>query len=422
MREEPAGQDDLLLVAAGQRRDRRVGRGGLDVEELDVLVGDLVGLGLGEGLEEAAEHLGREDDVLADGERPDDAVALAVLGQVGDALLHGVERLGDLDVLAGLLDGAAGDVVGAEDGAHALGATGAEKTGEARDLALLDVEVEGVDGGVALEAGRLVDHLVGVGAGVGLVVALDVGHVVHLLAEHGGDEVDARHLLDLVLADQLAVAHDGDAVADLIDLVEEVRDEDDADAAVLELAHHAEELLDLGLVERRGGLVEDEDLAVHVHGARDGDHLLHGDRAAAELLLGAHGDAEVLQDLVGVGVHLLPVGDLGVAAADVHVLSDGEVGAERDLLVHGGDAHVLRVLRGLDGDRAVVALEVDVAAVLLVDAGQDLDERGLARAVLAHEGVDLARAKREVDVLQGLHAREVLADAPHLNEVVLFHR
>ena len=201
-----------------------------------------------------------------------------------------------------------------------------------------------------------------------------------------------------------------------------MRDEDDADAAVLELAHHAEELLDLGLVERRGGLVEDEDLAVHVHRARDGHHLLHGDRAAAELLLGADGDAEVLENGVRVGVHLLPVLGLLVAAADVHVLGDGQVGAERDLLVHGGNAHVLGVLRGLDGDRAVVALEVDVAAVLLVDAGQDLDERGLARAVLAHEGVDLARTEREVDVLQGLHAREVLADAPHLNEVVLFHR
>ena len=61
-------------------------------------------------------------------------------------------------------------------------------------------------------------------------------------------------------------------------------------------------------------------------------------------------------------------------------------------------------------ETAVVPLEVDVAAVLLVDAGEDLDERGLARTVLAHERVHLARAQREVNVLQGLHAREVLAD------------
>ena len=53
-----------------------------------------------------------------------------------------------------------------------------------------------------------------------------------------------------VLADERAVAQHRDAVADLVDLVEEVRDEEDGDAALLELADHPEQLGDL--VERRG--------------------------------------------------------------------------------------------------------------------------------------------------------------------------
>ena len=38
---QPAGEDHLLLVAAGQQLDRHVERGGADVERLDELAGDL---------------------------------------------------------------------------------------------------------------------------------------------------------------------------------------------------------------------------------------------------------------------------------------------------------------------------------------------------------------------------------------------
>ena len=56
--------------------------------------------------------------------------------------------------------------------------------------------------------------------------------------------------------------HDRDAVADLLDLVHAVRDEDDADAGARELADQLEEAVARGDVERRGRLVEDQDLRV----------------------------------------------------------------------------------------------------------------------------------------------------------------
>ena len=56
----------------------------------------------------------------------------------------------------------------------------------------------------------------------------------------------------------MAVAQDGDAIGYLVDLVQEMADEDDADAARGELAHDAEQDRNLVTVKTRGRLVEDQ--------------------------------------------------------------------------------------------------------------------------------------------------------------------
>ena len=73
------------------------------------------------------------------------------------------------------------------------------------------------------------------GVPVRSIVALghgrDGGELVELAADHLGDERFAGEVGGEVLADELAVAQDRDAVGDLVDLVEEVADEEDRDAA-----------------------------------------------------------------------------------------------------------------------------------------------------------------------------------------------
>ena len=101
-------------------------------------------------------------------------------------------------------------------------------------------------------------------------------------SEHGLDQVDAQQLLGEVLADQLAVAQDRDPVADLVDLVEEVRDEQDRHAALLQVADHAEQLGALVRVQARGRLVEDEHPDVGRDGPRDRDQLLDRERVPTE--------------------------------------------------------------------------------------------------------------------------------------------
>ena len=61
-----------------------------------------------------------------------------------------------------------------------------------------------------------------------------------------------------VFADELAVAQHGHAIADLVDLVEEMRDEQDRDALVAQPADEREQRLHFVGIEARGGLVEDQ--------------------------------------------------------------------------------------------------------------------------------------------------------------------
>ena len=181
-------------------------------------------------MEEAVEHLTRENDIVAHREVSDDAVALAVLRQIADAVLHGAQRRGDLHLPAVHLHRAAGDMVRAEDRTHGFAAARAEQARKAVDLALADGEVKRAHACRAGKPGCLVDDLRAVQR-VRSSLALDLGKIVQLLAEHLGHKLHARQVGNFVFADKLAVAQDGNTVADGIDLLEEMRDKDNADAA-----------------------------------------------------------------------------------------------------------------------------------------------------------------------------------------------
>ena len=153
----------------------------------------------------------------------------------------------------------------------------------------------------------------------------------------------------------------------------------------------------LGDAERGGRLVEDHELGVPHHGLGDRHGLaLAAGEAGDGLAHGAQrGDGEALQRLARLGLHrglvelAHPVDQL---AAEVHVLDDVQVVAQREVLVDDLDAEVRRVLRAVDAHR--LALEADLPAVDRVDARDALDQRRLARAVVADEGHHLARGRR----------------------------
>ena len=116
---------------------------------------------------------------------------------------------------------------------------------------------------------------------------------------------------------------------------------------------------------------------------------------------------------------LEPEEEVADLAAEVHVLDDVEVVAQREVLVHDLDPELGRVLRPVDGDG--LAVEEDLARVVAVDAGDALDERRLAGTVVADERHDLAGPHLEVDVGQRLHRAERLREVADLEEWCVAH-
>ena len=348
----------------------------------------------------------RHHDVGGDVHRGGEPEPLAVLRQIPDPQAHGVARRADRDRLATDDDLAAVERVGPEDRPRHLGPSRSHQAGEAEDLALAQLEAHVPDRLAAPQVADLEHGLAGRRIGDR---RLGLGEAA---PDHHGDDRVHRRRGGRHGADVLAVAHDGDAVRDLLQLVHLVRDVDDADALGLELADDPEQLGDLGIVQRRGRLVHDQDLGLERQGLGDLHHLLPGDRELADF--GARIEPEVQsgEDGRGVAVQGLlveqePEGPLGLAA-DEDVLRGGEVVHQVELLMNDADAEVLRRTgrRNIDGH----AVDADFAGVLRIDSGEDLHQGRLAGAVLPDEGVDLAGKELETGLPQRLHAGKSLVE------------
>ena len=101
-------------------------------------------------------------------------------------------------------------------------------------------------------------------------------------------------------------------------------------------------------------------------------------------------------------------------AAEEDVFGHRQRRQDRLFLKHHGDAGIEGLARRGDADRP--AIDEDAAGIGLVDAVEDLEQRRLARAILADEPHDLAAVDVEADVIQRLHARKGLGDAADLED------
>jgi hypothetical protein len=89
------------------------------------------------------------------------------------------------------------------------------------------------------------------------------------------------------------------------------------------------------------------------------------------------------------------------------------------VLVHHPDARVDGIARRAHAQH--VPVHHDLALVRRVQAVQDVHECGLARAVLAQEGVHFPLGQLEVDGGVGHQAAEALGDSPELEERCVGH-
>jgi hypothetical protein len=211
--------------------------------------------------------------------------------------------------------------------------------------------------------------------------------------------------------DVTAVAKHRAVVGERRDLVHAVRDVDDREALVAQPVQQREHALDVGGRQRRGRLVEDQDLRLARQRLGDLDHLPAREREAR--------DRRQRVDALRAGPRQRGFGDPTLRAAidqaaparrvgDADVVGDAEVGHQRQLLEDARDAGSDRFLRVQEA--ALAAFEHDAALVGLHHAGHDLDQGRLAGAVLAEQGVDVPGRAGEARTLERVNSAVALGD------------
>ena len=215
-------------------------------------------------------------------------------------------------------------------------------------------------------------------------------------------------------------------VCEVEHLVESVRYEDDAATALSDSAHGGEQAVHLGLGQRGGRLVEHENppLAVTpvLQCADEGDDgLIGGGECLYECSrVGPH--VEFGKESANARCFLGPVDTAErasvVATTEREVLHDAERPHETEVLVHDMQVSAFMRIEGCDVDGLAVETH-HRAWIGLVVPGEDLDEGGFSRTVLAHECVDLPGQDLHRHVVQRNLAGEAFTQRLDVDERLL---
>ncbi len=170
----------------------------------------------------------------------------------------------------------------------------------------------------------------------------------------------------------LAVADDRNAIGLFGDFMQAVRNVDDGHALLPQRLDQIEELADIGLLERLGRLVKEQNLWLGRQSAHDLDHMTLRQSEIADALIELHfqllGRDQADQARRLGGTARLPQ----VVGHQLQIFEDGQVGGQRRMLIgnrHTQIAHAPRAGRG-DG----LAVAQNFARIARQDAGGDADQ------------------------------------------------
>ena len=286
-----------------------------------------------------------------------------------------------------------------------LGATGAHEPGEAEDLARRDLEAHVARPTRHGQAGHGEQRRRDRARVLGRV------EVAQFAADHEVGHLLARHVACALARHEPAVAHHHDLVGDAFDLVELVRDVDHGDAVRLQLGDQHEQALRLPGRQRRGGFVHDQHAGVALQRLRDLDQLLLRDDQLAHRRVRPSREADLPENTHRLGPHRLVVQPSAarLLVAEKDVLRDRQVFGQRELLVDQHDAACLGRARAVEMHRR--AADTQLARARRLVAGQDLDHRALAGAVLADQTDDASWRQIQAHTVQHLHRAEGLGHA-----------
>ena len=115
------------------------------------------------------------------------------------------------------------------------------------------------------------------------------------------------------------------------------------------------------------------------------------------------------------GLGLLQKAVLRGLHAHDDVVEHGEAFHQLEVLVDHADAERVGIVRVLDGHD--LSILFDDALLGLVQTEEHAHERGLARAVFAQQGMDLALFELKRNVVVGDNTGESFGDVEHLNGI-----
>ncbi len=204
-------------------------------------------------------------------------------------------------------------------------------------------------------------------------------------------------LLGGALRGDLAVVEHGDAVGELICLVEVLRGEEDGGAVGDQLADDLPHVVPGARVEAGGRLVEEDDPRVADQRHGDVQAALHAAGVGGGGLRRRLDQVEALQQLGG-GAPPLAAGEVVQVRHEEHVLLAGDQVVDGGELAGDTDRGAHRL--GVGGQ--VVAADVDAAGARVGgdEGGEDLHGGGLAGAVRAEQGEDRSFGDGQVDAVE----------------------
>ena len=195
-------------------------------------------------------------------------------------------------------------------------------------------------------------------------------------------------------------------------------DVDDADAAVAQPPDDVQKSAHVSFGEGSRRLVHDHHARVLRQSLGDFHALPIGDRQRRDFGVDVDMRAvEVVEQRARIRAHHFPVHAAQRPArrvADEDVFGDGQLWKEQQLLIDDRDALGARVAGR--GEMDDLAADPNLARVRTMNPGHDLDQRRLARAVLAEQRVNFAGAHIERHVAQHGNADEGLRNATERNQ------
>ena len=246
--------------------------------------------------------------------------------------------------------------------------------------------------------------------------------VFDLTANHALDDTVFINIVACVVdsLDGSTVTDNGDLISNIGDFVQLMGNNNTGHALFLELQQQVKKGTGIFFVQRGGRLVQDQQLCVLCQSLCDFDHLLLTNTDILDQGTGGFRQADDFQVLIGFAVSGVPVNGEGLATlvAQEHILTDGHIGNQRQLLVDDDDALCFGL--GDFGELTNVSVVNNIARIraIGINTAEDIHQRRFAGTVLADQGMDGAALHLQIHVVKSLDTGELFGDVIHFQNQI----